>query len=146
MNCRRRCCATRERAATPTARVASHSQRVRVRTSGAIGTVHHRSRDPDPRQYPTTFEVKQIQLIVKYVFRVSFNVRSNVSVRGAARHVAGSGTRPGMYHVDPALRRSAAPAALTERHSCELCFVRRKPKVKTLEETAPTSHSSFSVP
>ena len=47
---------------------------------------------------------------------------------------------------DPALRRSAAPAALTERHSCELCFVGRKPKVKTLEETAPTSHSSFSVP
>lgn len=82
MNCRRRCCATRERAAT--ARVAS--QRVRV-TSGAIGTVHHRSRDPDPRQCPITFEVKQIQLIVKYVFRVSFNVRSNVSVRGAARHV-----------------------------------------------------------
>jgi hypothetical protein len=57
---------------------------VRV-TSGAIGTVHHRSRDPDPRQRPITFGVKQIQLLVKYVFRVSFNVRNNVSVPAAPR-------------------------------------------------------------
>jgi hypothetical protein len=64
MNCRRRYCAARERCD------GRACVSVATRASGAIGTVHR------SRSQTVSDNIRgkaQIQLVVKYVFRVSFN-------------------------------------------------------------------------